>query len=67
MLINDADYGHSNWVSHARDLHLRYEIEQSDTCAVIKTEVMSHFQSQVLESLKKHSTENKKLNLYASF
>ena len=53
MLINDVDDGHSNWVSHARDLQFRYEIEQSDTRAVIKTKVISHFQSQVLESLKK--------------
>ena len=67
MLQNDADYGHSNWVSHARVLQLRYEIEQSDTRGIIKTKVISHFQSQVLESLKQHLTENKKLNLYASF
>ena len=39
MLINDADYGHSNWVSHAHDLQLQYEKEQLDTGAVIKTKV----------------------------
>ena len=67
MLQNDADHGHSNWVSHARDLQLRYEIEQLHTRAIINTKVISHFQSQALESLKKHSTENKKFNLCVSF
>ena len=67
MLKNDADYGHSNWVSHARDLQLRFEIEQSDTRAIIKTKVISHFQSPVLDSLKEHLTENTILNLYAIF
>ena len=67
MLKNDADCGHSNWVSHARDLQLRYEIEQSDTRAVIEAKVITYFQSQVLENVNKYLTENKKLHLYASF
>ena len=35
VMKNDADYGHINWASHARDLQVRYETEQSDTRAGI--------------------------------
>ena len=67
MLIKDADYGHSNWVSHACDLRVRYGIQESDNRSVIKTKVISYFESEVLGRLNEHITENKKLNLYASF
>ena len=67
MLIKDADYGHSNWVSHTCDLRVRYGIQESDNRSVIKTKVISHFESEVLGRLNEHITENKKLNLYASF
>ena len=67
MLTKDADYGHYNWVSHARDLRVRYGIQQSDTRLVIKTKVIKHFESEVLHRLNEHITENRKLNLYASF
>ena len=67
MLIKDADHGHSNWVSRARDLRVRYGIQQSDARPVIKTKVSSNFNSEVFETLHAHFTENKKLNLYTSF
>ena len=67
MLVNDADHDHCNWVSNARDLQVQYKIQESDTRAVIKTKVISYFQSEVLKRLNMHRTENKKLNLYASF
>ena len=54
MMKNDADYGHFNWVSNARDLQEGYEIEQSDTRAVTKAKAISYFQSKVLDSLKKN-------------
>ena len=66
MLIKDADYGHSNRVSHACDLRVRYGIQESDNPLVIKTKVIS-FKSEVLGRLNEHITENKKINLYASF
>ena len=67
MLAKDADFGHCNWVSLARELRVRYEIQQSDTRLIIKTKVIKHFQSEVLHRLNEHISENKKLNLYASF
>ena len=67
MLTKDADYGHYNWVSHARDLRVRYGIQQSDTRLVIKTKVIKHFESEVLHRLNEHITEDRKLYLYASF
>ena len=67
MLIKVADDGHSNWVSHPRDLRVRYGIQESDNRSVIKTKVRSYFESEVLGRLNEHITENKKLNLYASF
>ena len=67
MLIKDADHGHSNWVSRARDLRVRYGIQQSDARPVSKTKVSSNFNSEVFERLHAHFTENKKLNLYTSF
>ena len=60
MLLKDADHGYSNWVSHARDLRVRYGIQQSDARPVIKTKVSSNFHSEVFERLHAHSTENKK-------
>ena len=67
MLAKDTDYGHYSWVSHARDLRVRYNIQQSDTRSVIKTKVTKHFQSEVLNRLNEHITENRELNVYASF
>ena len=58
MLTKDADYGHYNWVSHARDLQARYEIYESDTRSVIKTEVIKHCESEVLHRLYEHITES---------
>ena len=66
MLAKDADYGHYNWVSHAPDLRVRYDIQQSDTRSAIKTKVIKHFQSEVLNRLHEHLTENRELNVYAS-
>ena len=66
MLIKDADYGHSNLVSHACDLRVRYGIQESDNRSVIKTKVISYFESEVLGRLNEHITENRKINLYAS-
>ena len=67
MLTKDADYGRSNWVSHARDLRVQYEIQQADTRSVIKTKVIRHFKSEVLHRLNEHITEDRKLHLFASF
>ena len=67
MLKKDADHGHYNWVSYAHDLRVRYEIQQSDTCSIIKYKIIKHFQSEVLHGLSEHITYNRKLNLYASF
>ena len=67
MLTKDADHGHYNWVSYARDLMVRYEIQQSDTRSNIKIKVINHFKAGVLHRLNDHITENRKLNLYASF
>ena len=67
MLANDADLGNSNWVSHARDLQQRYEIQQSDNKSIIKTKVRKHFETQILQCLNEHILENKKLHLYATF
>ena len=67
MLRMDADYGHHNWVSYARDLQVRYDIQQSDTRSDFKNKIINHFQSEVLLRLNEHITDNKKLNLYASF
>ena len=62
MLTKDADYGRSNWVSHARDLRVQYEIQQADTRSVIKTKVIRHFKSEVLHRLNEHITEDRKLH-----
>ena len=67
MLRMDADYGHHNWVSYARYLRVRYDIQQSDTRSDFKNKIINHFQSEVLHRLNEHITDNKKLNLYASF
>ena len=40
---------------------------QSDTCSDFKNKIINHFQSEVLHQLNEHITDNKKLNLYASF
>ena len=66
MLRMDADYGHHNWVSYARDLRVRYDIQQSDARSDFKNKIINHFQSEVLHRLNEHITDNKKLNLYAS-
>ena len=66
MLAKDADFGHCNWVSLARELRVRYEIQQSDTHLIIKTKVIKHFQSEVVHRVNEHISENKKLYLYAS-
>ncbi len=39
MLANDAESGHSNWVSHVRELQIRYKIQQTDHRSMIKTKV----------------------------
>ena len=67
MLINDVGNGHDNWVSHARDLRLRYEIQHSDTRSIIKTKVNKYFELEVFRRLNEHITENRKISLYASF
>ena len=67
MLTKDADHGHYNWLSYAHDLRVRYEIQESDTCLNITIKVINHFKSGVLQRLNNHITENRKLNLYASF
>ncbi len=67
MLANDAESGHSNWVSHVRELQIRYKIQQTDNRSMIKTKVRKHFESKLLKCLKEHITSNKKLHLYASF
>ena len=67
MLKKDADHAHYNWVSYAHDLRVRYEIQQSDTCSIIKYKIIKHFQSEVLHGVSEHITYNRKLNLYASF
>ena len=59
MLIKDADYGHSNWVSYACDIRVHYGIQESDNRSVIKTKVISYFESEVLGRLSEHITENK--------
>ena len=61
MLTKDSDYGHYNWVYHARDLRVRYGIQQSDTRSVIKTKVIKHFESEVSHRLNEHITEDRKL------
>ena len=67
MLINDVGNGHDNWVSHARDLRLHYEIEHLDTRSIFKTKVNKYFELEVFRRLNEHITENRKLSLYASF
>ena len=67
MLSKDADHGLYNWVSYARDLRVRYDIQQSDTRLIIKNKITKHFQSEVLHRLNEHLTDNRKLSLYASF
>ena len=67
MLINDVGNGYDNWVSYARDLRLRYEIQHSDTRSIIKTKVNKYFELEVFRRLNEHITENRKLSLYASF
>ena len=67
MLKKNADYGHRNWVSYARDLRVHYDIQQSDTRSNFKNKIINHFQSEVLRRLNEHITDNKKFNLYASF
>ena len=64
MLINDVGNGHDNWVSHARDLRLRYEIQHSDTRSIIETKVNRYFELEVFRRLNEHITENRKLSLY---
>ena len=67
MLTTDAENAHYNWVSHARDLRVRYEIQQSDTRLVIKTKVNKYFESEVSHRLSKHITDNRRLYTYALF
>ena len=67
MLINDVGNGHDNWVSHACDLRLHYEIQHSDTHSIIKTKVNKYFELEVFRRLNEHITKNRKLSLYASF
>ncbi len=67
VLVNDADLGQSNWVSRARNLQERYEIQQSDNRSIIKSKVRKHFESETLRQLREHIIKDKKLHLYASF
>ena len=67
MLVKDTDSGCSNWVSQARDLQTRYEIQQSDNRLIIKSKVRKNFEQDILQKLNEHITEDKKLHLYASF
>ena len=48
-------------------LSLCYEMQQLDTHSIIKYKIIKHFQSEVLHGLNEHITDNRKLNLYASF
>ena len=67
MLITDVGNGHDNWVSHARDFRVRYEIQNSDTRSIIKTKVNKYFELEVFRRLNEHITGNRELSLYASF
>ena len=67
MPTTDAGNSHYNWVPHARDLRVQYEIQQSDKRSVIKTKVDNYFESEVFHILIKQITDNRKLYLYASF
>ena len=67
MLTNDADNGHYNWVSHARDLRAPHEVQQWNARSVIKTKINKYFESEVFHRLSKHTTDNRKLHLYASY
>ncbi len=67
MLSADADAGHSNWISIARSLVSLYKIQNSDTTRDIKHKVNQHFRSAIMDSLKLHITQEKKLRTYALF
>ena len=67
MLVEDADAGHKNWVSKARDLASLYEIQSSDTKSIIKQKVQRHFQSEIMNNLMIHIAQDKKLRTYALF
>ena len=67
MLTTGADNGHYNWVFHARDLRVCYEVQKSDARSAIKTKVNKYCESEVLLRLSKHITDNRKVYLYASF
>ena len=67
MLVEDADAGHKNWVSKARDLASLYEIQSSDTKSIIKHKVQRHFQSEIMNNLTIHIAQDKKLRTYALF
>ena len=67
MLVDDADSGQSNWISKSRNLQLLYDIQNSDSHSLTKLKVKRHFEIQLLVQLNEHITQDKKLNLYASF
>ena len=67
MLLADSDLGKTNWVSIARSLVSHYNINISDNASMIKTKVYNYFQSLVINNLRHHILEDKKLKTYASF
>ncbi len=67
MLLADSDLGKTNWVSIARSLVSLYNINISDNASMIKTKVFNYFQSLVINNLRHHILEDKKLKTYASF
>ena len=64
MLINDVGNGHDNWVSHARDLQVRYDTQHSDTRSTVKTKVKKYLEFEVFRRLNEYIIENRKLRLY---
>lgn len=67
MLLADSDLGKTNWVSIARSLVSHYNINIPDNASMIKTKVYDYFQSLVINNLRLHILEDKKLKKYASF
>ncbi len=67
MLLSDADFGVSNWVSKTRDLLLRYDIKSTDNFLAIKHKIKQQFQVVMLKNLNEQIAEDRKLKLYATF
>ena len=67
MLVTDANAGYSNWVSTAQSLASIYNINNSDNISAIKHKVHQHFQSTIIDNLKVHISQDKKLKTFALF